>query len=219
MVSAMMAPLIALLLLLPLFVLGIVLFIVGLVKKKPAMWGSGIAIGVLSLLVLTVGAGMLMFFSVRKARTQTMARVQALRARTQALSNTKALDFHTITGLDLPDGVSITRTTASFSASAGADAQTLVSICRMSVPADFDEFLAANFTKAQWAAVAPTFQSGRMNDQSFLPSDDQLKKASLCMKTHQPDPNSPQTFVTAIAHDANTQGAWAVSVEKPAPAD
>lgn len=208
-------PIIALLLLMPVLLLGIVLFIVGLVKKKPALWGSGIAVTVLVLLVFVVGAGMLMFFGIRKASTQTMARVQsiqAMQAQSQALRNAPALDFPATTGLDLPDGVSVTRTTVSLSASAGADGQTLVSICRMSVPADFDEFLAANFTKTQWSTVAPTFQTGRLGDQSFLPSASQLQAMSLYVLTHRTAPDSPVTFTTAVAHDAGTEEAWMVTL-------
>jgi len=213
-----LAPIIALLLLLPVLILGIVLFIVGLVKKKPAMWGSGIAVGVLGMLALVVGAAMFAFVGFRATSTRRMVRVQA-QAQTQALINTPALSFHATTGLDLPDGVSVTRTTVSFSASARADRQTLVSICRMSVPADFDEFLAANFTKAKWPTVASTFRFGRRKRDSFLPSDSQLQAASLYVLTHQPDPDSTATFTTVVAHDASAQEAWVVSVEKPTSAE
>ncbi len=213
----MLGPIVAVLLLVPILVLGLVLFIVGLVKKKPAMWGSGIAIGVLGLLVLVVGAGMFMFVSVRKS-TQMMApaqaQLQALQVQARALGNTPALDFHTTTGLDLPDGVSITRTTVSFSASAGTDAktETLVSICRMSVPVNFDEFLTANFKKAKWSTVAPTFQTALSDNASFLPSDTQLQAMSLYVLDFQTTSDSSITYTTAVAHDADKENAWMVTL-------
>jgi len=207
-----MIPLIALLLLAPVVILGIALFVIGLVKKKPALWGSGIAIGVLGLLVLTIAAGMLMFLSVSTASTQMVTQMQAMNA-------TMISNFQATTGLALPDDVTVDSQTSISSSDGSSGGQTTICMRHMSVPSDFDEFLAANFTKAKWQEVAPTFQAGQSADNSFLPSDTQLQAASLYSLTYQPDPNSPETFVTAIAHDANAQEAWVVSVEKPAAAE
>lgn len=208
----MMLPLIAALLLLPVLLLGIVLFIVGLVKKKPAIWGSGIAIGVLGLLVLTVGAGMLMFLSVSKARTQMATQMQAM-------SVNMSGGFQETTGLALPNDVTLASQTSISSSDGSSGGQTTIHMRHMSVPSDFDNFLAANFTRAKWQEVAPTFQASQSADYSFLPSDTQLQAASLYSLTYQPDPNSPATFTTAIAHDANTQQAWMVSMEKSTSAE
>ncbi len=224
-----MLPLIALLLLLPVLILGIVLFIVGLVKKKPAMWGSGIAIGVLGLLVLTVGAGMLVFFGVRRAQTQALAQAVA-QIQTDAQATQAELmrdlqplkDFHGTTGLDLPNGVSVTGTSSFFHLLSVQDdsAQLInVNMRRMSVPADFNQFLAANFTEAQWATVASSFQIGRSRTELILPSDSQLQAMSLYSLTAQPDPNLPAIFTTAIAHDADQQQAWMVIVDELAPTE
>lgn len=217
MVVMALAPVITQLLLLPVLILGVVLFIVGLVKKKPVMWGIGIAVGVLGLLVLVVGAGMLMFL--RLGRVTSVARVQLQASSVTVRTATEARRFYGTTGVTLPDGVSFNLISHLNHETDRPDGQREILVLRMSVPADFDEFLAANFTKAQWSNVAPTFQTGRENGhESFVPNDSQLQAASLYVLTTQPDPNSPATFVTAIAHDANTQEAWTVSVEKPAPA-
>jgi len=205
-----LVPVVALLLLLPVLILGVVLFIVGLVKKRPAMWGSGIAIGVLGMLVLTVGAGLLMFLSASRARTQMMTQIQAA---------SMGSDFQEITGLILPAGVSVIEQSDFSHANIDTGSSTRVLMLHMSIPANFDDFLSANFTKAQWSAVAPIFQAGRAGDETFLPGGGQLQAASLYWLTYQAEPNSPATFTTAVAHDANTQEAWAVSVEKPAPAE
>jgi len=211
MMSFTLLPIVALLLL-PVPILGIVLFIVGLVKKKPALWGSGIAVGVLSLMVLVVGAGMLMFVAMPVARTRAMT-VQA-RAASVAMAN----GFQEATGLPLPDGASITRCKRC-SSSAGPNGSTRVIITHMSVPEDFDGFLAANFKKAQWSDAAPIFQAARSEDESCLPSDSQLKNAAIYVLTYRTEPDSPAMFVTAVAHDTDTHEAWTVSLEKPATAE
>ncbi len=211
---------IATLLLLPVLILGVALFIVGLVKKKPVMWGIGIAIGVLGMLVLVMGAGMLMFLHlVGRPTTGAMTAVQAPSAMVTVRTASEVRRFYGTTGVTLPDGVSFNLAVHFNHDTDRPDDQREILMLSMSVPADFDEFLDANFTNAQWPTVAPTFQAARENGrESFVPNDSQLQAASLYVLTAQPDPNSPATFITVVAHDANTQAAWAVSVEQPAPA-
>jgi hypothetical protein len=205
-------PIVALLLLPVLILLGIVLLIVGLVKKKPALWGSGIAVSVLGLMALAVGAGMFVFLGIRTGQTQAPA------VRARAASKTMVQGFQEATGLPLPAGVSITRRVI-HSSSAGPNGSTRVIIIHMSVPEDFDGFLAANFKKAQWSDAAPIFQTARSENESCLPSDSQLKNAALYVLTYRTEPDSPEMFVTAVAHDTDTHEAWTVSLEKPATAE
>ncbi len=204
----MLGPIVAVLLLVPILILGLVLFIVGLVKKKPAMWGSGIAIGVLGLLILVVGAGFLAFVSIRPAPMRLATQMQ------QATASSMSKGFDEATGLSLPPDVSVTSRTETYCP--GSNGLTPVIVFNMSVPADFDSFLAANFTKAKWSTVAPTFQTARESIES-LPDDSQLSAASLYVLTYRPDPDLPEVFVTAVAHDTTAQQAWVLSVEEQAP--
>jgi len=213
MVVTSLLPVVVLLLMMPIGLLGIVLFIVGLVKKKPAMWASGIAVAVLGLLVFTVGAGALMYLGARSASTRMLA-VRAAAVKSMAVQNTP---FKKRTGLDLPPGTDI----------GGQSSRSIVSdqggttrfvMLQMAVPSDFDVFLTTNFRKAQWPDVVPTFQAGRVNDQFFLPGDAQLQAMSLYVLTNPPDSNSSATVTTAVAHDAGANQAWMVSVEKAPPA-
>jgi len=210
MVVTALLPAVVILLIMPIGLLGIVLFIVGLVKKKPAMWASGIAVAVLGLLVFAVGAGMLMWLVGRPKMMagQGMA-VQSV--------DTQAMPFKERTGLDLPPGtVAVGRGSGNFVSD--QDGQTQFVMLDLAVQPDFDEFLAANFTKAKWQDVAPTFQAGRSQIATFLPSDSQLQAMSLYVLTNQPDSNSPSTVTTVVAHDASAHRAWMVSVEKTPPA-
>ncbi len=163
---------------------------------------------------------MLMFFNF--ARPNIMSRQKVAQYQTKSVTIRTATEirrFYGTTGVTLPDGVSFDGTFHANYETDKPDGQTQILLLRMSVPPDFDQFLAANFTKTQWPIVAPTFQTGRENNEFFVPSDSQLRAASLYLLTAQPDPNSSETFITAVAHDANTQKAWVVSVEKPAPAE
>jgi len=212
MVVTALLPAVVILLIMPIGLLGIVLFIVGLVKKKPAMWASGIAIGLLGLLALPVGMGMLWYLSSRAPKR--MMAGQAMAVKSMA---TQAMPFKERTGLDLPPGtVAVGRGSGNFVSD--QDGQTQFVMLDLAVQPDFDEFLAANFTKAKWQDVAPTFQAGRSQIATFLPSDSQLQAMSLYVLTNQPDSNSPSTVTTVVAHDASAHRAWMVSVEKTPPA-
>jgi len=155
MVVTSLLPVVVLLLIMPIGLLGIVLFIVGLVKKKPAMWGSGIAIGILGMLALAVGAGMLMYLGVRTASTQQVALARAQVAKSFLAA--QSAPFKERTGLDLPPG---TRVESSISGTDAGGTTQVIGLYLLVQP-DFDEFLADNFTKAKWQDVAPTFQAGR----------------------------------------------------------
>jgi phosphotransferase system glucose/maltose/N-acetylglucosamine-specific IIC component len=206
-------PVVVLLLIMPVGILGIVLFVVGLVKKKPAMWASGIVIGLLGLLALPVGMGMLWYLSAGRGSTPMMGG-QATAVKSVAAQTSP---FKERTGLDLPPGtVAVGRGSGNFVSD--QDGQTQFVMLDLAVQPDFDEFLAANFTKAKWQDVAQTFQAGRSQIATFLPGDDQLQNMSLYVLTNQPDSNSPSTVTTVIAHDAGADRAWMVSVEKTPPA-
>ena len=212
MVVTALLPVVVLLLIMPIGLLGIVLFIVGLVKKKPVMWGSGIVIGLLGLLALPVGMGMLWYLSSRAPKR--MMAGQAMAVKSMA---TQAMPFKERTGLDLPPGtVAVGRCSGNFVSD--QDGQTQFVMLDLAVQPDFDNFLIANFTKAKWQDVAPTFQADRANDQSFLPGDSQLQAMSLYSLINLPDSNSPETVTTVVAHDASAHQAWMVSVEKAPPA-
>jgi hypothetical protein len=211
MVETSLLAVVVLLLIVPVGILGIVLFVVGLVKKKPAMWGSGIVIGLLGLLALPVGMGMLWYLSSR-APTRMMAGQGAITVKSMA---THAMPFKERTGLDLPNGTQVIgRGSGSFTADRDGTAQFVM--LYLAVQPDFDDFLAANFTKANWQDVAPTFQTGR--SRIALPGDAQLQAMSLYSLVNPPDANSPATVTTVVAHNAGANEAWMASVEKTPPA-
>ncbi len=187
------APFIPTLLLLPLLVLGIVLFIAGSLRKKPAMWGISIPVVLLSLAALVVGTEMCIFIAPQP-------------------QGAKPLDFHGITGLYLPKDVHICQTFRSLRTKGEPNDSTPLLVLEATAPARTKAFFAAHCTKAQWSTAARAFRVARRREYSFLPSDSRLQGMSLYSLTTQPDPNSPTTFTTFIAHDANQNMAWLVSV-------
>ncbi len=142
----------ALLFLLPVLtgIAGVVLFIVGLVKKRAALWGSGIALSGISILMLVVGFGLAMFSAV--SSVQRMARAPGGTTRPAVFQGLGAQDmFARFSGVKLPPGCDVVHS------SSGSGTSGRRFALRARTPDTFDAFLASHFQPAGWDDVRGTF--------------------------------------------------------------
>ena len=198
--------LIPLLILVPLLggAAGIVLFVVGLVKKKPALWGSGIALAVVSLMVVVVGvvaAGFLTFRSSARA-TQTMV------ARASAAGQNDS--FRNCTGLDLPAG---TRIVASHKVTYAPPASQSCYFLKLRTSPAFETLLEEHFHDAAWRNVRKTLTAEpTASIELWTPAD--LRDKAYYTRTHRDRPGAPDRMETIVARDPNTSVAYVVSIQQ-----
>ena len=136
---------------------GLALFIVGLVTKKPAMWGSGIGLAVLSAVIFVIGVGAAFYLGFRTAaQTAGRAAAQAAAMQRAVAAATDSRAFRTCTGLELPEGTLVwgaTEVTGSPPAS-----QTYYYL-RLQVSPAFRALLREHFQQADWKDVRETLTS------------------------------------------------------------
>jgi hypothetical protein len=190
---------------------GIALFVVGLVKKKPAMWGSGIGLAVVSLLVVVVGvvaAGFLGWRTARSAAQQAVTLAAANR-QTAALAVESEI-FRVCTGLDLPQGSSV------LGAAKITDARLALRRCyflKLGVQPAFDNFLRKHFERRDWKDVEKTLtRKPTPPVDLWAPAD--LRNKTYYTRTYRTGPNAPERMVTTIVHDPNAGVAYFVSVRE-----
>lgn len=196
---------------------GIVLFVVGLVKKKPAMWGSGIGLAAVSLLVLVVGVvavGMFAWRTTRRAaqRTATLAAAGRQTAAVAVDSRT----FRTCTGLDLPAGTFVVGAIEAIGATEPAHAPDASQSChflKLDVQPTFDDFLRQHFEKREWKDVEKTL-TGEPTATVGLWAPADLRNKTYYTRTYRTRPSAPDRMVTTIAHDPNAGVACVVSVQE-----
>jgi len=173
--------------------LGIVLIVEGLHRRRQAAWIGGFVIFALGVLLFCLTVA----FDRRQQLPRPAVKVY--------LTNAEP-----IPGLTLPQGV---HTGMSEGISPDEKSRDLLSLFKWTVPASFDNFLSAHFTRVPWEQASPLFEKGYspVHDR-FLQPDDELKAMVLYIRTSRPNPNSPET-VTAVAYDPNSHQAWVVSVK------
>ena len=191
---------------------GIVLFVVGLVKKKPALWGSGIALGVTSLVAVTVGIGMVMWTGFRTART--MSRQTMVRARTALAEVVADMDgnaaFQTCTDLTLPESAKVTY----FDSFTGPPpAGQSLYFFQVRASEGMTEFLTAHFAEISWADARDvmTGDETRMITSWSLPDG---KTMRCYRRTHRDKPDDRGRTVTHVAYDPNAGIAYVVGVQE-----
>ena len=103
MFSFMFVGMILLLLLLP-GVAGIVLLIVGIARKKPALWGTGIGLMALAMLAVVVGGGYALFASATRLAPGPMAAPTVVARARAAVAD----EFSSYVGVGLPEAARVT---------------------------------------------------------------------------------------------------------------
>ena len=140
---------------------GLALFIVGLVKGKPSMWGGGIVLGVGAFVGAVTMVALMAFFGVRAGRRAAMRTLTAQLATIAtglAMYASESMDFETATGIALPQGAE-TVYSADFFAQHGrsmTDPQGNPRDCRyekIRVPSAFADTLKAQCRPATWDEV------------------------------------------------------------------
>lgn len=197
-------------------ILGIVLFIVGLVKEKPSIWGSGIVLAVLTVLMFAGGIVALWSYLFVVVSSPQYA---ALAWDPNAVQAAKDLDaagiyFQDCVGVTLPEGVSVVWQKTG-STLLGKDGGPNADICqyKLSVPADFEEFLAGTFTKTQWSDVEDAFMVWMVpfdDEIPPMPEEGRLRALPVYTFTQPENPNADATFTTSIVLDPNSREAWVV---------
>lgn len=174
---------------------GIAMTVVGLRRKRHAMWAGGIVICLLGGLTIYIGSVFI--------RAESRRQVQAIKDE-QARE-----DIETWTGLSFPKGISV-----KIHNQHGVQFQNRVkefSTYHLSVPADFGTFIQAEFTEALWLDVDWIFTASRLHLQSTLPTDTQLQAMPLNTAIR-PRPLQGGRSITAVAYDPNSRQAWVVIV-------
>ena len=190
---------------------GIVLFVVGLVKKKPAMWGSGIGLAVLSAVIFVIGVGAAFYLGFRAAAQtagQAAARAAAMQRAVAAATDSRA--FRTCTGLELPEGTLVwgaTEVTGSPPAS-----QTYYYL-RLQVSPAFRALLREHFQQADWKDVRGTLTSEpTASVDLWTPAD--LRDKTYYTRTYRAPGGAPDRTVTTIIHDPNAGVAYLIGVRE-----
>jgi len=191
---------------------GIALFVVGLVKKKPAMWGSGIALGLISLAIVVVGIGMVAWFGFRSA--STVSRKAVVRARTAVIQAAAEADpdeaFRTCTDLPLPGGAKVVGfDSITYPPPAGQSNYYF----KLMVPRGFEDFLAAHFTEGTWAEIGAAMVGEESRAVGFWDLTDGENKRCY-QRTHRDSPADPDRMVTSVAYDPNAGMAYVISVQE-----
>jgi hypothetical protein len=200
-------------------VAGIVLFIVGLVKRRPAMWATGLVLGAMAMLMMLVAVGGAMFVAMPIAVTA----VPGTTATSPTLLTTMPASpvvstFEECTGLALPSGAGVQRGMTSSSSSSGG--QTKDCLLALTVGSDFGAFLDANFQKATWQQVSSALAGPlAVSRGMWTPKD--VQGVAYYTLTHSggdaaAGPEATQTWTTAVAYNAKTSQAYVVSVGKKA---
>jgi len=166
---------------------GVVLLIVGLTKRRPELWGTGLAVGVVSLLLMVAALGVF----VRKAFHRT-AYTMTPPAPMAVTSGPRGFTF--VTGLSeqfIYDGSTVT---IDYEAD-GTE--------RVPIPYEglhgLDAVLDAHFTKAAWDDVKDDLALPQgTSDPDWRPED--FKDKRLCRRTR-PDAQSGGTWRCVVAHD------------------
>ena len=197
-----------LLLFVPLGVTGVVLFIVGLVKGRTALWATGLAMGVAALLMGVAAAVVGGVFAFRSARMLTPPKIARLASAASRQS------FQACTGLALPPGVTVGhRATVTY----GLPADETFVLRKMTVPKDFAAFLEANFTQATWQDVSAALTCKEVASHHIWRDADVEGKA-YCTRVWPADPNADRPWTTSIAHDKAAGTAYCVSIRRPSQA-
>jgi hypothetical protein len=197
-------------------VAGIVLFIIGLVKHKPSMWGSGIVLAVLTVLMFAGGIVALWSYLFVVVSSPQYAPIawdpNAVRA-AKDLDAAKSY-FQECVGMTLPEGVSVIwrdkTTRLGKEGSPNAD----VYQYKLSVTPDFEEFLAGRFKKTQWSDVKDEFMIWMVTfgeeDYPPMPEEGRLKALPIYKFTQPDNPSASATFSTSVVLDPNSREAWIV---------
>lgn len=189
---------------------AIVLFVVGLVKRRPAFWATGLILGVVDLVAMVLSVMM-----------PFLAPVSRVVVPPPALPTARIVStFEECTGLPLPEDASVRGGATAVDSLAG----TKDCLLALTVPGDFDAFLDANFKKATWQEVSPALTgSMAIGHQMWTLKDVQGAACYTLTCSGGESPGGPATgpeadgtWTTAIAYDAKTGQAYFVSARRPA---
>lgn len=199
-------------------VAGVVLFIVGLARKRTALWGSGLALALVSLAVFVVGmvaAGLLWY---RRAAQVTARRAPAARRavpvavpqrtpgpwRRRAATRPEAA-FRECTGLDAPAGTTfIESREVSYSDGRRIGYITLRGTARLA------GFLREHFAEATWDEVRGPL-AGDEASSVGLWTPGAVRGKAYYTRTHRAA-GRPGTSETFVALDPNAGAAFVVGV-------
>jgi len=190
---------------------GIVLFIVGLVKKRASLWGSGIALAVVSALVLVVGVVFAGFLAFRSSTTAAMRVAATARMNQQAASQAvHHFAFTTCTGLDLPDGALVLGVRNVLGPPPASRDYYLL---KLQAPAAFETLLKKHFAPATWPDVRETLTSEpTASTDLWRPAD--LRNRTYYTRMVRDAPPARGRRVTTVAHDPNAGVAYLVSARQ-----
>jgi hypothetical protein len=203
MFSFLFAGMILLLLLLP-GVAGVVLLVVGLARRRPALWGSGIALMALALLGLLVGAGFAFYATARVAGPPMAVPTPAV------ITGDLADDFATYTFLTLPNTAEIIATQRS---SHGVS-EGVVYLAKLKVEPTFGSFLTENFQPATWDDVRADMTT-EAGEHGLWAPDDLKDRAYHSRSVKTVEDGQACTVRTHVAHDAAGKAAYVVSIRDP----
>ena len=181
---------------------GLVLLIVGIVRRKPGMWGSGIVIMVLALLLLVGAAVAGVYVGVRKAKHSVVTIADQMSRTAAEVDETRW--FQMCTGLALPEGVFLPSASADIDPSPGQESRYYL---HMEVPRTFGAFLDEHFTKADWPDVKDALAT---NESWGLTEPGAMSFYTL---NYRRMPNDPYHMATYIAYDQTGGLAYFVSVQ------
>jgi len=190
---------------------GIVLFVVGLAKKRPALWGSGIALAAVSLVIAVVGAGVVFFFGMRKAAVMSQkAVVQARQAVAEAVAKQPEGIFLNCMGLPMPPDVEVVgHRVVTYPPPAGQS----IYYMKLRPGKTIETLFAKHFSEASWSDVREDLTGPDAQRLAFWGLSDGTDKR--CYKrTHRSRPGAPDRIVTNVAYDPNASVAWFVSVQQ-----
>ena len=185
-------------------IVGLVLLIVGIVRRKPAMWGSAIAVIGLAILLFIGTAAAGVYAGVRKA-TRSVFEVAAQEAVAIEMEEwDESQWFQNCTGAALPEGVFTLSASADIDASpAGKSRYEL----KMEVPETFGAFLEEHFTKADWLDVKDVLSTQKS---WHLTKPGNMRFYTL---SYRKMPDDPDHMATYIAYDQAGGLVYFVSIQ------
>ena len=191
---------------------GVVLFIVGLVRKKAAMWGSGLALAIVSVMIFVVGLIGAAFFWYRAVPTLAAPPPRALRRptvmpmpmpqpgrlrRTSTVASPRAA-FLECTGVSAP--ADVTFGTCRVVSRGSPDQRSIYCLTLNARPA-FVKFLQGYFQKVTWQEARRTLQ-----DKDALAANVWTRSAvvgkAYYFRAHRMVIGPPTTLRTMVAYDA-----------------
>ena len=192
---------------------SVVLFIVGLVKRRAAIWATGLVLGVVVVVMMVVGGAM--FFM---ASAVSVTAAPGSTPTTPTLVTASPIStFEECTGLPLPSGAGVRSGMTSSNSGSGGSTKECALV--LTVPADFGAFLDANFKKATPQEASAALTGPKAPKHGMWAAKDVQGLVYYTLTRSGGDAGgaeATQTWTTTIAYDARTGRAYVVGVRKDA---